>query len=304
MTIFHRLNRWQEQARITPEQYRTLTALAHKSPFSVYLELNVLLYVGVVAIVGGLGWTIQTYAHQLGNAAILLGLTTLLVGCLFYCFTQTPNLLFDYVLYLGCLSWSLELGYIEKQFHVLNAQWDLYLFITSLLYFALAYRFDNRFVLSMAITALGSWFGVKVMHVFLSQPEAYRSSAILYGVVLLSAGLGFDVAGIKKHFTGTYLNFAANVIFVAVLSGVWLSGVLSMWTVGLLLAMGCSLFYGLKTQQFAFVAYAAVYGYLGVSSLFVRHIDNYSIVLVYFLCSGIGMMIFLTWLARNFGKES
>ncbi len=65
------------------------------------------------------------------------------------------------MLYLGSLTWSVELGYIESRFHLLSGQWDLYLLATAVLFFFLAYRFDNRFVLSLALSSLAGWFGRK-----------------------------------------------------------------------------------------------------------------------------------------------
>jgi len=314
MTVFDRLNRWKDQTKITSEQHQVLAALVRREPFSVYLPLNGLLYVGVLAFVGGLGWTIQTYFHQLGDAAILLGLSGLLAACLAYCFmrglpyfageARSPNFLFDYVLYLGCLSWSVELGYIENRFHVMAARWDIYLLMTALFFFAMAYRFDNRFVLSMALSTLAAWFGVKLSHFVVRDPSAYRLCAIAYGLVVMSIGAALQCVGIKKHFLGTYLNFAANVLFVAVLSGVFESGGSSLWTLFLLLAGAVSLVYGIRTRQFAFVAYAVVYGYLGVSSILLRDIHQVELTLGYLLVSGAGMIAFLTFVARRFGREA
>ena len=109
----------------------------------------------------GLGWTVTTWSHQLGDIVVLTLLSALLAACFWYCFarvaawsaaeTPAPNAVFDYVLYLGTLVWGIELTYIEKRLHLLSGQWDDYLLITALLFFFLAYRFDNRFVLSLAL---------------------------------------------------------------------------------------------------------------------------------------------------------
>jgi len=61
------------------------------------------------------------------------------------------------VLYLGSLIWSVELAYLETRFHLLSGQWDLYLLATAGLFFFLAYRFDNRFVLSLGLSSLAGW---------------------------------------------------------------------------------------------------------------------------------------------------
>lgn len=66
MTIFARLEHWKQQGAISAEQHAYLAGLCRGEPFSVFLELNVLLYAGVLAFVAGLGWTVTTWSQQLG----------------------------------------------------------------------------------------------------------------------------------------------------------------------------------------------------------------------------------------------
>ena len=47
MTILTRLEQWKEQGVISPEQHTLLAGLSRGEPFSVFLELNILLYAGV-----------------------------------------------------------------------------------------------------------------------------------------------------------------------------------------------------------------------------------------------------------------
>src|SRR5262245_61451683 len=90
MTILARLERWRDQGAISPEQYAQLAGLCHKEPFSVFFELNVLLYAGVLAFVAGLGWTVSTWSAQLGDAVILTALSAILIASFWYCFSRAP----------------------------------------------------------------------------------------------------------------------------------------------------------------------------------------------------------------------
>ncbi len=310
MTILDRLEQWKQRGVISPEQHAQLEGLSRGAPFSLYLELHVLLYAGVLAFVAGLGWTVTTWSQQLGDVLILTLLSAILAGCLGYCFsrapdwspseTRSPNLVFDYVLYLGSLTWSVELAYIENRFHLLSGQWDLYLLATAGLFFFLAYRFDNRIVLSLALSALAGWFGLTISHWPSRQDETYRHYAILYSLILGVAGTVLDRRGLKAHFHGTYLNIAANVLFWAVLSGIFSMQSYGGWLLALLAACGASLAWGLVRRQFVFVAYAAVYGYVGVSSIFLRSLTAPTAVLSYFAVTGIGMLVLLVQIARRF----
>jgi len=314
MTIFTRLEQWKNGDVISLEQHTLLAGLARGEPFSLFLELNILLYAGILAFVAGLGWTVSTWSHQLGDFVVLTILSAMLAASFWYCFsrapawspteTPSPNLVFDYVLYLGSLIWSVELAYLEKRFHLFSGQRDFFLLATAGLFFFLAYRFDNRFVLSLALSSLAGWFGLTISHWPSSQDPAYRQYAILYSLLVGGAGAALRQRGLKAHFFGTYLNIAANVLFWALLSGVFHRQGYFVWLLCLLAACVASLVWGLARRHFSFVAYAAVYGYVGVSAILIRDMESLSAILSYFFITGIAMLIVLILVARRFGREA
>lgn len=314
MTIYSRLEQWKERGIVSPEQHTLLAGLLRGEPFSVFLELNILLYAGILAFVAGLGWTVSTWSEQLGDVAVLSILTAMLAACLWHCFsrapawspaeTPSPSLVFDYVLYLGTLIWSVELAYIEKRFHLLSGEWDLYLLATACIFFFLAYRFDNRFVLTLALSSLAGWFGLTISHWPSHQDDTYRESALFYSLMVGGAGIALQRRGWKPHFFATYLNIAANVLFWSLLSGVFQREVYLLWFLALLAACGASLAWGLSRRQFSFVAYAAVYGYVGVSKILLREVNSDIGALTYFFVTGIAMVVMLIVIARRFARES
>jgi hypothetical protein len=208
------------------------------------------------------------------------------------------------VLYLGSLVWCVELAYLENRFFVLAGQWDLYLLATAGFFFFLAYRFDNRFVLSLALSSLAGWFGLTISHWPSHQDAAYRQYALLYCLLVGVSGALLRHRGLKAHFFGTYLNIVANVLFWALLSGVFNRQGYGLWFLALLIACGASLSWGLTRRQFAFVAYAAVYGYVGVSSVLVRGVTDVTFVLTYFVITAIAMLLVLVQIARRFGRPA
>jgi hypothetical protein len=312
MTILARLERWKEQGAISPEQQALLASLARGEPLSLFLELNILLYAGVLAFVAGLGWTVTSWSQQLGDVLILTIFSLILAACFWYCFsrasawspaeTTAPSPVFDYVLYLGSLVWCVELAYLENRLHVLSGQWDLYLLATAGLFFFLAYRFDNRFVLSLALSSLAGWFGLTISHWPSHQDATYRQCALLYCLLAGVGGVLLQRRGLKPHFLGTYLNIVTNVLFWALLSGVFERQSYGLWFLVLLIACGASLVWGLTSRQFAFVVYAAVYGYVGVSSVIIRGASDETSVLIYFVTTAVAMLVVLVLIARRFGK--
>jgi Predicted membrane protein (DUF2157) len=314
MTILARLEQWKEQGAISPQQHAHLASLSRGEPFSLFLELNILLYAGVLAFVAGLGWTITTWSRQLGDVVVLTVLTALLGACFWYTFSRAPvfsrfecpapSPIFDYVLYLGTLVLCVELAYLENRFHVLSGQWDLYLLATAIFFFVLAYRFDNRFVLSLALSSLAGWFGLTISHWPSHQDASYRQYALLYCLLVGVGGVLLQRLGLKAHFFTTYLHIVTNLFFWTVLSGVIDRQIYGFWFLALLSACGASLAWGLKRRQFAFVAYAAVYGYVGISSLLVRDMNSATLILSYFVITSIAMLAGLVAIARRFGRHA
>ena len=315
MTIVGRLDQWKQQGKISPEQCARLAGLARREPFSLFLELNILLYAGVVAFVTGLGWTVSTWSDRLGDVLVLTVLSAILSACLWYCFsrapvwspaeTPAPSPIFDYVLYLGSLVWSVELTYLETRLHVLSGRSELDLLATAVLFFFLAYRFDNRFVLSLGLSSLAGGFGLSISHWSANQdPVTYRQYALLYCLLVGTVGAILQRRAVKPHFFGTYLNFVANVLFWALLSGVFEREGYGLWVFALFIACAASLAWGLRQQQFAFIAYAAVYGYVGVSSMLLRSVNDETAVLGYFVVTGIAMLVLLVMIGRRFGRSA
>jgi hypothetical protein len=314
MTITARLDEWKKSGVLSAEQHAFLTGLSSGEPFSVFFELNVLHYAGVLAFVAGLGWTVSAWSQQLGDVLVITALSAIFAASFWYCFSRapawsaaevaSPGLVFDYLLYLGSLTWSVELAYLEMRLHLLSGKWDVYLLATAILFFFLAYRFDNRFVLSLAFTSLAGWFGLTLSHWSAHQDAAYRQYAILYSLLVVFAGTILRRRGWKTHFFGTYLNIAANVLFWALLSGVFERQGKLLWFLGLIAACAICLVWGLPRRQFSFVAYAAVYGYVGVSSIVIHGISNVTLMLLYFVFTGAAMLFLLIHTARRFARES
>src|SRR5579862_9180596 len=88
MTILNRLEQWKASGVISPEQERLLAGLSRGEPFSVFVELNILLYAGVLAFVGGLGWTVVTWSKQMGDVLILTVLSAILGASFWYCLSR------------------------------------------------------------------------------------------------------------------------------------------------------------------------------------------------------------------------
>lgn len=312
MTLLERLEKWKAEGVISAEQHASLASLVRGDRFSLYVELNALLYLGVISIVAGLTWTFRDYVADLGHAAILSTLGLLLAAAFWYCFSkgepysnhevEHPSMLFDYVLYFGCLVFAATLAYLETQLNLFRG-WDTQLLMASFVYAGLAYRFDNRFVLSLALSTLAGYFGLKLELFDDIDTNTLRFFAFGYALVVAGAGFVLHQQGIKRHFLEVYLHVAANVVMLAAASGVLEPSIGLLYLAVLLSLAAGSIYLGVRYERFAFVAYGTLYGYAGISARVLQTIGGVTPALLYFAVTGTGVVIALVVLARRFGRE-
>lgn len=311
------LQKMHAEGTLSAKQLDVLSAIHSKKRFSLHQELRSLIYAGILLIVLGAGLTIKAYFLDLGHIAIISSLSFAAAAALFYCFFQgapyssdevpSPNIGFDYVLLLGCSLYSMDIAYVETQFHLLGDGWDSYLLISAILFFYLAYRFDNRLVLSFALGTLAAWFGFKLNLFLPSFWDYHRLYAITYGLLALFAGLALQQMNIKRHFLDVYLNFALHFIFIALVSGVFASGFLSLYFAGLVALEAAVVFYALAQRRFLYFLYAVLYGYVAGSYLVVDALDILpgatGLILTYFMISSVELVWLMVRISRSF-KEA
>ncbi len=312
MTTLERIAEWQAVGTITQAQHDTLAALVRKERVSVYVELSALLYLGVLSFVGGLGWTMRAYVVNLGDAAILSLLTLIVAAAFWYCFAkaepyantevESPSLVLDYVLYLGCLVLSAEIGYLEYRFDIF-ANWHHHLLIISAIFGGLAYRFDNRFVLSLALSSLAGWLGIRVSGLEVLAADPLRATALIYGGFVAGLGTWLYRQGIKVHFLDVYLHLAANVVLVALASGLDEPGMGLAYLGALLALCAAAIMLGIRYRKFAFVTYGILYGYGAISFKLLAVLGGPTAIFFYGVITGTLVLIALVALARRFGRE-
>lgn len=312
MTTLERLAEWKAVGTISQEQYDTLTALTRKERVSVYFELSALLYLGVLSFVGGLGWTMRAYVVNLGDAAILTGLSVIVAATFYYCFAkaapyantevEAPHLSLDYILYLGCLVLSAEIAYVEYRFHIFD-NWHHHLLIVSIIFGALAYRFDNRFVLSLALSSLAGWLGLRISGFDIVSADPLRMTALAYGAAVAGIGLGLFRQGIKPHFLDVYLHLSALVVLAALASGIGEPGTGLLYFAALLTLCGAAVALGIRYRKFAFVTYGVLYGYGAISVKLMPWINDSFGFFFYGIVSGTMVLVALVALARRYGRD-
>ncbi len=315
MTFPGLLKKLRDEQKINAGQADLLLDLHERQIIPVHRELRFFLYFGVLLIVAGAGLTIKQYFVHLGDIAIIASLTLCCAAAFVYCFWKgspfsrrevaSPDMAFDYVLFFGCALFSMDIAYIEMQFHVLGDGWKNYLLISFALFIFLAYRFDNRLVLSLALSTLAAWFGFTLSSRRLfSFAEYYRIYAIIYALIVLGMGILTNRVAVKKHFFDIYCNFAVHFLCIALIAGVAEYKILSLYFPALLITCVGLAFYSVRVRKFIYMLYAVIYGYLGVSIVAVDWIHRETfLIFVYFIVTSLFVIGFIFKMSRQFREE-
>lgn len=276
-----------ERNLITKEQFEKIDPITSGRIVSIFYELRTLLYLGVMLFTTGAGMLIYQNIGDVGHIVSILFLTVMMVLCFWYVFkravdythaaVKSPTPYYDYVLLTGCLLFVSIQGYLQFQYGALDDNLGWSTLLTALFFFYVAYRFDHVGVLSLAITALASFWSISISPQkwysgnFFSNSNLHNT-AIAFS--LLVGGLAFllDRKEIKKHFTFTYLNFCMLIFFVAAVAGLFMEN----WFLIYILVIygGCAFAWYMARwkKSFLFLLYAFLAGYIATTYLLARTI--------------------------------
>jgi uncharacterized membrane protein len=238
------IGRWRREQVLTDPPAETLLRVARRDLVSVERELRSVLYAGVALIVSGAGLFLKENHDRLGPVAIATLLGIAAAACLVYAARRLPaftwqaavseHLGADYVLLLGVLLFGADLGYLESQLHLFGRDWPYHLLLLAVVAFVLAYRFDSRAVLSIALTSFTAWRGVSVSLTLAARGGAaaptIRWNAIGCGILFLAAAVASVRLNRKAHFEGVYATLGLVLVLGALVSGAWMSS--SRWVSG------------------------------------------------------------------------
>lgn len=284
------LNALTAQGILPAEQRANIAEFERSKPFSLHWELRSVLYIGILLLSSGLGLLVYDNFDKIGHSALLAAMATGCGSCFFFAWRHRPAWTFnqtgsrstfgDYALLLACLLFLTLEGYAQYAYNVFGERYGLVTLLPALLFLPLAYRFDHRGVLGMALTALISWVGVTVRPLnlyvktnFFDQATVF--SAIVLALLLIGGALLLEQRRIKPHFTETHLTIAGNLLLVALLGGLFNVEGLRLWF-ALGLAAACVTFdlFARRRGLFLFLLMSSVYGYIGATYLIFHYLLN------------------------------
>ena len=311
-----------EKNLITPDQFEKINAITSGKIVSVFYELRTLLYLGVMLLSTGAGILIYKNIGDLGHIIAIVVLCILCAVCFWYVNKKATDYsheivkpttpYFDYVLLLGALLFVSILGYLQFQYAILDEALGSVTLVTALIFFYLAYRYDHVGILSLAITAFASFWGISVSPQKWYSSDFFSSSnlhvvAIVFSVGLAAAAVVLARMKIKSHFTFTYLNFGLLMFFVAAVAGLFI-GSEAFFIYVMLIYAGCAFAYyaARLSKSFLLLLYAFVAAYMGTTYLLADTLFAQAGALwfYYSIISCGGLVYFIVKFKNHFKHES
>ena len=321
LTIFEQLHK---QGLISVQSLERIKKTESEKLFSIHWELRTLLYLGVLLLTGGLGILIYKNIDTIGHQVILALIALLCAGCFFYCErnkppfsfekVKSPNVYFDYILLLGCLTLLTFITYLQVQYNVFGDRYGLATFIPMVILFFCAYYFDHLGVLSMAVANLAAWMGIAVTPLKIFKANNFADAQIIFAGLLLGGLLvlmaRFSITKkIKSHFCFTYLNFGMNILFISCIAGMFhFDSFYLLWLVPLIVLVYYFYRRAIAMSSFYFMLMLTLYAYVGISYVVTRlllfdNIGTQYLILMYFIASGVYVILFLIRMNKKLKKQ-
>jgi hypothetical protein len=273
-----------------------LIARERREAVSIYPELRLLTWAGVMLISWGVGLYITKHLDDIGPLAIAAGIGLAAMACYAWAYwkrSRNAALVDDYVLLLAALLASADVGYIEHHYHLLGNSWPRHFLFLALLHAATAYYFRSRLVLSLSVASLAAWLGIErrsVDAVFDSDIETSLRAFLCAAIVVIWRVIDRKLRP-ATTFSSLFDHAATNLAF-------WGSLILAFkddtrllgCAIAIVLAVA-SMLHGRRTREGTFVIYAWVYGTIAVDIAVCNAIRDEIFITFYLLVSTIAAIV-------------
>ncbi|HSD13375.1 MAG TPA: DUF2157 domain-containing protein, partial [Flavobacterium sp.] len=179
-----------EKGYISEAQHQEVKDYKSLGLFSLNTELLFLLYLGVLLFTTGVGTLVYKNIDSIGHLAILAVNFVLMLICFYFSFKNAKgfskeevffdNPVYDYLLLTGSLLACIFIGYLQFQYGIFGKDFSLVSLFSATICFAIAYYFDNRTVLSMAITSLIAFTGITLTPQTVFENDIYSNPNLVY----------------------------------------------------------------------------------------------------------------------------
>ncbi|RAW00105.1 DUF2157 domain-containing protein [Pseudochryseolinea flava] len=308
-----------DKVLLSKDQFERIDPLFSGKLVSVFYDLRVILYLGVLLLTSGLGILVYQNIGDIGHLLSIIFLIALTTVCYWFVMTRAvpysnnivkhPIPYYDYIVLLASLLLITVLGYAQFQYEILDDAMGITTLITAAIFFYTAYRFDHLGVLSLGITAFASFWSISISPMKWYSGDFIEASnlhvtGIFFSIGMASIAMFLDRKNIKQHFTFSILNINALIFFVSTLTGLFSEE----WSIiyYLLVVGGCAFSYYVARykRSFLFLLYAFLAAYVATTYLIfdVLRLDDIIFWFFYSVFSCGGFVYFIVKFKNHFKR--
>jgi hypothetical protein len=273
-----------------------LIARERREAVSIYPELRVLTWAGVMLISTGVGVHITKHLDDIGPLAIAAVIGLAAAACYAWAYwkrSRTAALVDDYVLLLAALLASADIGYIEHHYHLLGDSWPRHFLLLALLHAVTAYFFQSRLVLSLSVASLAAWLGIERRSVdtFFDSPASTASRAFTCAAIVVAWRLIDRKLRPATTFSSLFDHAAANLAFWGSLILAFKGDTRLLGCAITIVLAAAAMLYAKRTREGTFVIYAWVYGTIAIDIAVCNAIHDEIFITFYLLVSTIAAIV-------------
>lgn len=248
-----------------------LIARERREVFNVHPELRIAAWAGALLIATAVGLFLKEHFALFDKRLIAIALAIVAAACYSWAWRREQRTVADYIVLLGALILSADVGFIETQFNVFGEAGQRHFLLLAVLHGITAYLFGSRLVLSLSIAALAAWMGLEQRVAFSFDIELAVRAFVCATVLLVWRFIDRGVRP-ESEFSPVFEHFAAN---LALWGGLALAddapGAACLITVAVAAVV---MVWGFRTRTESFVLYAFVYAVIAVDVWLARHVAD------------------------------
>ena len=313
-----------EKQLITEEQHEQIVSYRSLNIFSLNAELKIFLYLSVLLFTSGIGILIYQNIDTIGHSIIISLISIVTVVCYYFSFKRAPAFnksqtyfespVMEYIVLTANLLTCILIGYLQIQYNTFGTHYGLATIIPTTIGLFSGYYFDNKNVLSIAITGLAAYIGLTVSPQSLLQNEIYNTDSLSYaaiglGVVLILWNYYSSIIKLKTHFALIFLTFALHLISISCINNIIDSDYYLVFSV--ILGLSTYFFYisSYKIRSISLFIFAVLYGFIGLNITLFKIIDYmnltdiFEFILVLSPFYFIGAIILFIMMIKKFNSE-
>ena len=292
-----------DEGLLSAEAAGPLIAEERRDIVTVYTEVRALAWLGVMMIAGGAGVLVSKNLDRIGPLAVAAAIGLAAGGCYAYAGWRRASarrgVLDEFILILGSLLLSTDIGYIEHQFHLLGPAWPRHFLLLAVIHAIVAYVFESAAVLSLSIAALASWFGIErnVETFFTDSIRTATRAFACSGVVAVWRFLNR-----RTEFQRVFDHFILNLALWGGLILTFDDDTLYRGALAVIVLAVVTIVHGFRERHEPFVIYAFIYAVIAIDVVMMSGLAGQTAELSYLVVSTVAAIVGLFLLRVRFRR--